>query len=663
MAHIVVKEPGRVTTAVPVHEGFRVGRHEGNDLVLRDRHVSRDHAQFGRVATGAEALRIVDLESTHGVFVNGERIEVARDLGDGDRIEIGSTVIEFYAADEPPVEVVQAPAETVALETGGQVLQPFDDAAFAEHDESNDAVHRAKTAVDLDRRDAVLAKRLRVFYEVSRAIGNLGDSEKLLSEMLGAILEVLECDRGVVGLVDNGQGELRTGPRRIVRVRGAKGAAADEEIVVSRSLLEAMVVRREALIVPDLSKRQTPHTMVQFNILSAMGAPLQTKNRLYGFVYVDTRGRKDHFTRDDLDFLTALSYLTAAALESAEEYQRVSAAVEALRDVSGLDPMVGASAALARLKSLIQRYARADGAHVLVRGESGSGKELVARTLHALSPRSEQPFVALNCAAIPDQMIESELFGHERGAFTGATKDRRGKFALAHRGTLFLDEIGDLSLTAQAKVLRAIEEGELQPLGSEKTVHVDVRIISATHKDLQKEVTAGRFREDLYYRLNVVELVVPPLRERADDVILLAERFLARRCDRMGKNLAGFTPGAALALKRYRWPGNVREVENEIERAAIVAEGMAVDVGDLSPKIATASAALSVAAPETAQGGAQTLAARFSELETTERFLVQEAMREARGNVSEAARILGITRIMMKRRLDRFAEPTTPDEQ
>jgi Nif-specific regulatory protein len=199
-----------------------------------------------------------------------------------------------------------------------------------------------------------------------------------------------------------------------------------------------------------------------------------------------------------------------------------------------------------------------------------------------------------------------------------------------------LDEIGDLSLTAQAKVLRAIEEGELQPLGSEKTMHVDVRIISATHKDLQKEVAAGRFREDLYYRLNVVELVVPPLRERADDVVELAERFLARRCGRMGKNLAGFTPAAVEVLKRYRWPGNVREVENEIERAAIVAEGMAVDVGDLSPRLAAAPVAAGVALLG-GGGGDQTLATRFSELETTERFLVQEAMKEAPGSSGSRA--------------------------
>jgi Nif-specific regulatory protein len=271
----------------------------------------------------------------------------------------------------------------------------------------------------------------------------------------------------------------------------------------------------------------------------------------------------------------------------------------------------------------------------------------VARALHAGSPRAKRPFITLNCAAIPESMIESELFGHGKGAFTGAVSAKRGKFALADGGTLFLDEIGDLALPAQAKLLRAIQEGEIQPLGSEQTLRVDVRIVSATHKDLPVEIGAKRFREDLYYRLNVVEIEVPPLRDREGDVTLIASAMLKKAAAAVGKRLDGFTEAAVAALERHDWPGNVRELRNEIERAAIHADGPLVDAHDLSPR-------LGAARPKPGQPREKSLAERFAELEPTEKELVEAALEQAKGNLSEAARLLGITRIMIKRRVDRF---------
>jgi Nif-specific regulatory protein len=253
-------------------------------------------------------------------------------------------------------------------------------------------------------------------------------------------------------------------------------------------------------------------------------------------------------------------------------------------------------------------------------------------------------------------MVESELFGHVRGAFTGAFTDKRGKFVLADGGTLFLDEIGDLSLSAQAKVLRAVQQGEVQPVGSEKTLRVNVRILAATHKDLAAEIVAGRFREDLFYRLNTLELRVPPLRDRAEDIPRLAQAFLAEAARRMGKRVAGFTPQALSALVRHRFPGNVRELQNEAERAAIVVEGghagreaAVVGLDDLSPRIASGGRR----APEVPRG-ASTLAELYAELEPKERALVEEALERGKGNIAEAARLLGISRSMMKVRMKRF---------
>ncbi|MFG1178743.1 sigma-54-dependent transcriptional regulator [Xanthobacter versatilis] len=273
-------------------------------------------------------------------------------------------------------------------------------------------------------------------------------------------------------------------------------------------------------------------------------------------------------------------------------------------------------------------------ASVLLLGESGTGKELVARAIHYNSPRRDLPFVAVNCAAIPETLIESELFGHVKGAFTGATGAREGRFAAADHGTLFLDEIADMPLPVQAKVLRALQEQSFEPVGSSKSVSVDVRIIAATHKDLQKEIAAGTFRMDLYYRLAVFPISLPPLRERTDDIVLLANHFLAAAARDMGKRIKGLTPEAQAMLTRYRWPGNVRELQNCMERAAIVARGDLVGEGDLLLFEATGDAA---AMPHTLDGDLD------GELARIEREFVLKALKDNGGVQARAAEKLGIT--------------------
>ncbi len=599
MPYLIVRQPDRVAFSVELREGMTVGRHEQNAIILDDAKVSRQHASFG-AAAGRWA--VCDLGSTHGTFVNGVRTS-ASELSGGDQVQVGQVLLTFVESD----------------------------------DRASELVHQ-KTAAEAPSRDGEAGRRLRVFYDVAHAIGELGDADALLGRMLETTVEVLGCERGLVGLGEGPGAALR----RIVRSRGG---GAGREVVLSRVLVEATLGRREGVIVRDPSSART---LLREGILSAMSVPLCAGPRVLGLLYVDDRGAAGRFTEQDLDFLTALGHLTGAALEGAERYRRVAAVAEALESESPIGELVGNSPPMQRLRAQVRKFAVAGAAHVLVRGESGTGKELVAHTLHALSPRAEQPFVTLNCAAIPETMIEAELFGYEKGAFTGASRDKRGKFVLADRGTLFLDEIGDLGAPAQAKLLRAIQQGEVQPLGSERVTRVDVRILSATHKDLMAEVAAGRFREDLYYRLNVVELDVPPLRERGDDVPLLAQTFLAKAARRMGKPLGGFSPKALEALRRHRWPGNVRELQNEAERAAIVVEGAVVDVADLSARIAGGAPGAAPAPP------ARTLAERFAELEPLEKALVEEAVEAARGNLSEAARLLGISRVMMKRRFEKF---------
>jgi Nif-specific regulatory protein len=505
-------------------------------------------------------------------------------------------------------------------------------------------------------------RRLRVFYDLARAIAQIQDTDALLGQILEAIIDVFGCERGVIGLPDpeGAPGSLRRMTR--VRVDVAPG-----EVRISDTLIEAMIERRQSVIASEPRREGSPVEQKQKRkrkqkpkpkpkLLMAMGAPLILEARVLGFIYVDDHGDRDRFKKDDLDFLGALAHMTATALDNAERYQRMTAKIEILRSASRPEELLGDSPPMRELKDHIQKFAPEPRTPVLIQGESGAGKELVARTLHALSPRAGMPLVTLDCAATSETMIESELFGHAKGAFTDALTKKRGKFELANGGTLFLDEIGDLSLAAQAQVLRVVQEGKVVPLGSEETLKVDVRIISATHKDLEAEVAAKRFREDLFYRLNVLRLDVPPLRERGEDIPRLAQAFLEQAARKVGKRVAGFSPQALAALVRYPFPGNVRELRDEVERAVIVAEGggegedaAVVALNDLSEHIT----GVSPPGPP-APRGERTPAEMRAGLEPQEKALLEEALERGRGSIAEAARLLGITRSMMRARMERF---------
>ncbi len=302
--------------------------------------------------------------------------------------------------------------------------------------------------------------------------------------------------------------------------------------------------------------------------------------------------------------------------------------------------LVGASVALREVRELIARIAPTD-ARVLITGESGTGKELVATALHAASPRSARPFVRVNSAALPRELVESELFGHVKGAFTGATETRRGRFELAHGGTLFLDEIADLALEAQAKLLRVIESGTIERLGDESAVPVDVRVIAATNRDLNEEMRAGRFREDLFYRLDVLHIHIPPLRERAEDVPPLVTHLLSRLRRRQGLRVPELRPDAVARLKRHRWPGNVRELANVCERLAILHRGGVVRPADLPGLIDEVDD----------DGTEQPLTDRLDDFE---RSLILDALRAADGSVADAARRLHTDRANLYRRMRRL---------
>ena len=340
---------------------------------------------------------------------------------------------------------------------------------------------------------------------------------------------------------------------------------------------------------------------------------------------------------------------TVLVIRNALRQRKLEAENRALRArVDRHETMVGESYAIGQLREQVAMAAPTNG-RVLIYGENGTGKELVARTIHALSRRRNAAFVEVNCAAIPEDLIESELFGHVRGAFTGAVADRRGRFELADGGTIFLDEIGDMSVKTQAKVLRVLQEQTMEPVGGTTSVRVDARVLAATNKDLQSEIRAGRFREDLYFRLNVIPIFVPALRDRREDIALLAEHFMAGFSREYGRRMKKFEPGAIAVLQQYAWPGNVRELRNVVERLMIMSAGdsiTAVDVAFLDRSAPTREPVEAVEPMERL-----TL---YEARDHFERDLILRTLAEQAGNMSRTAEVLGVERSNLYRKMKAF---------
>ena len=376
-------------------------------------------------------------------------------------------------------------------------------------------------------------------------------------------------------------------------------------------------------------------------------------------------GAYDYLTKP-FDDVEIVARAVAKAAERKALFDRNRQLEQELRERDGApgDGLVGSSPGMREVTRMVEAVAYS-ATTVLVTGESGTGKELVARALHARSPRRAHPFVALNCGALTETLLESELFGHVKGAFTGAQRDQKGLFDAADGGTIFLDEIGDIPAATQVRLLRVLQEGEIKRVGAADAVRVDVRVIAATHRDLPKLVRAGKFREDLFYRLNVINVPLPPLRERIEDVPLLAHHFLRRYADRLGKRVRAIAPDAVELLCSYRWPGNVRELENAIERAVVLCRGDAVTAGDLPPAVTGHTAPLvresPVGAEESAWLTLSYAAAKEQALRRFEKGYVDALMRACDNNISAAARKAGMDRSNFKRVLRKYRTDVEPD--
>ncbi|MCB9567645.1 MAG: sigma 54-dependent Fis family transcriptional regulator [Myxococcales bacterium] len=439
-------------------------------------------------------------------------------------------------------------------------------------------------------------------------------------------------------------------------ILGVATAGRVADLALSSAILERVLGEQRAFFLgdllaePELADRRSVQAR---GIVGAMAAPAEAL-----IFYVEwgpaeaARGRHDEET---LLLLVCAAQLVAAIGDSAEERKQLKAAARSRGGGQGGHArdgrMIGASAAMRRLEVFLERVA-ATPSTVLLLGESGTGKELAASTIHALSPRAQAPFVAINCAAIAENLLESELFGHERGAFTGAVNQHEGVFVRAHGGTLFMDEVGELSPGAQARMLRVLENRTLTRVGGTKELAVDVRLVAATHRDLPQMVRDGKFREDLLYRLSVIQTRLPPLRERREDIPALAAHFADLLGESIGRRVEEISSAALEVLSRYRWPGNVRELRNVIERALVLGDGAILDVDDLAPELAHAAPLAAMANGAAGLGGASGAApVAVRPLAELEREAIAAALAATEGNKARAAALLGIDRSTLYRKL------------
>lgn len=589
-------------------EGLALGRDRENSIQLRDLAVSRHHCAIEPAGGG---FRVRDLGSRHGTFVNGIPVR-ERDLQPGDRIAVGESLFLLERDGSGP-----GPDGDLFLDNG----------TFA----AESTVRRAVDGSPYLQLGgglppgARVARDLHALLRIGQELHSLRGTELLARRLLELLVETMPAERTALLLFDRaGQ------PSRAFALDRTGGA---KPFPLSRTLVERLVRERTAVLSNDLLEVEglsEAESLRTARIQSLLAAPLHSPAGPLGVLYLDTREPGIRFDETHLDLLTALAGIASLALANTrhlewleEEKGRLEAALDT--------DMVGESPRIREISRLLTRVAASDST-VLLRGESGTGKEVAARSLHRQSPRAKRPFVAINCATLSPTLLESELFGHERGAFTGALERKIGKFETADTGTLFLDEVGEIPPELQAKLLRVLQERELERLGSSRPIRVDVRVIAATNRDLEKGIREGRFREDLFYRLNVISCTLPPLRERREDISLLASHFAARFGRKTGRRIAGFTPEARACLERYAWPGNVRELSNAVERAVVLGEDDLIRPEDLPETILDAVPA-----------GGRTPVTKFHDtVGEMKKRLILDAVLEAGGNVTKAAELLGL---------------------
>ena len=621
-----------------------VGRAPGNDVAIPGDHVAEIHVQ---VLFDGRDFNLEEVDKHADILVNGKKKRRTR-LVHGDRITLGDVELSFSIFDEPqPIARIAASAEDAGA-AGGQA--------------------RADTATLTPITDTQLqvVQQLggfRKLYEFSEKLMTMKDIDRLLEAMLDAVIEVTGAEKGLILLNEDAFTGGHPAPAEPpdaagAPAQGARGgtiraarnvkreAIADASGTISDSIVRKVIETGRPVIVSDAltdSQFKSSESVLALRLSSVMCAPLVSQALAQGVLYVGNDRVKGLFDRNQLEVLSIFASQASLILENAMLLRALRAdkekLVAELKD-KRFGEIIGACPSMLEVFRKLQKVATTD-ISVLITGETGTGKELIAREIHRRSNRVSGPFVVINCGAIPENLIESELFGHVKGAFTGAVASRPGKFQAASGGTLFLDEIGELPLNLQVKLLRALQERVVFRVGDSKPEKVDIRVCAATNRVLEEEIRAGRFREDLYYRLNVVNIWLPPLRERGDDVLIIAKALLSKYADELGSPVHGFTPQALAAIRKYPWPGNIRQLENRIKKALVMCDKALLQPEDLD---LGPDAQASILPLEKAK-------------EEFQRKYVLEALERNNGNRTQTARDLGVDPRTIFRYLEREQNP------
>ncbi len=601
-------------TAFAVPEGeVSIGRESSNHLWIADPALSRRHCLLIRAG---DEFTLRDLSSRNGTRVNGMPVEEQR-LRHGDQISIGDSVLVFLLEEDMPLQKNSVELTETAELQGSPLLLRQEDALYLQPD---------KVVAGLPATDR-LTRDLNSLLKIATGIGGIHDPESLEWQLLGFIFDVVPAERGAVLLFDDNE-ELGCA------VAWDRARGPDHPVRVSRTVVRRVLRERVGLVVsnvPGDEALREVRTLAELQVRSLLCVPLVASGTVLGAIYLDSRSPTAQFDENHLQVMAAVAGIAALALDNLLHWEQLRQENEDLRAEINLEhDMVGASPSMREVFDFIRRVAPTDST-VLLQGESGTGKELVARAIHRNSPRADRPFVAINCAAITETLLESELFGHEKGAFTGAVSQKKGKVEVADGGTLFLDEISELAPGLQAKLLRVLQEREFERVGGTRPIPLDIRVIAATNRSLAEAVEAGAFRKDLFYRLNVVTFTMPALRERREDIPQLAEHFIAkaaRKCKTRSKSLSA---EARACLMSYDWPGNVRELENALERALVLGSADAILPDDLPETILEASSP------------APASSAKFvTAIKDLKKQLILQALQQANGSYIEAAKALGI---------------------
>ena len=664
LAYLVIREGTKWTDVFRLVPGqtVTIGRAHTCQIVVKDERCSRCHAEVF-LAEGQWILR--DLESRNGTAVGGTLVKGDRVLAAGDIIRIGGSQLAFvHDLSKAFPESGGGPRAPVVA--NGSMSTPSNgshDSGLITVNEPATITHRRGQNKYLDPRDEAIddddgARKSRAttkLYQLAVELAKAPDTAAMAKLALAGLFEDAQIDAGGMFLARRGYvGEMTSDALELVASR------SESDLPYNRisPFLAATVLREgEAVLARNVmgdSSITSRDSQGETRATSVICAPIRRAKKVIGLIHLYSTSVDRVPDPDDLEFTLAVADTVAIALQNLTRRQELAENLNQIRDenlqlrerLGVQSEIVGKSRMMARVSEEIARAAPTN-ATVLVRGESGVGKELVARAVHFSSPRKKGPFVCVNCAALSESLLESELFGHERGAFTGALARKIGKFEAAHQGTLMLDEIGEMSPQTQSKFLRVLEGHPFERVGGSEPVKVDVRVIAATNRDLEKDVTENRFRRDLYFRLRVIEIYVPALRKRPEDIPELAYYFFQRYNTEQGKKLRGYAPRAMDQMLKYRWPGNVRELKNAVERAIVLAEGDYVDQEDLLlSKLPTSG--------DTTEAPAIVVDFRPETLAEVEKRHILATLQATNGNKSQAANMLGIERSTLDRKIRRY---------